>query len=183
MQKTVLLIIVTSFIANFSYGQLSKGVWLFGGNASFSSLNNSSTVTVQYKQTNIQITPVVGYFLADKFAVGLCPSLIYGSNTVASTSTTLAIGPFTRYYFLNSENIFNLFAEGSYLYGSITNKGQASSNSNTFSISGGPVLYFNSSVALEFTLGYSMQKAVGFTGTNNEIRFGIGFKFNLEKEK
>jgi len=183
MQKTILLIIVATFIADFSYSQLSKGVWLFGGSASFSSLKSSSTASIQSKQTNLEISPFFGYFVADKFAIGLKPSLVYGSNSIANTNTTFGVGPFTRFYFLNYEKVFNLFAEGSYLYGSITGKGQVSSNSNTFSISGGPVLYFNNSVGLEFTLGYSISKIVGFTGTNKELGFGIGFKFHLEKEK
>lgn len=120
----------------------------------------------------------------DKFAVGLNPSLTYGSNNVANTSTIITIGPFVRYYFLKTENIFNLFAEGSYAYGSNTGKGQGKGQHlNIFSFSGGPVLYFNSSVGLEFTIGYSTTKVVGFSGTNNEIRFGIGFKFHLEKDK
>jgi hypothetical protein len=140
-------------------------------------------LAIQYKQTDLQISPVAGYFAADKFAIGVRPSVIYASNTVASVNTTIGIGPFTRYYFLNSEKIFNLFAEGSYSYGIIYGKEGVSSRSNTFSFSGGPVLYFNSSVGLEFTIGYSMQKVVGFTGKNNEMRFGIGFQFYLEKEK
>ncbi len=92
------------------------------GSASFSQLQSSSTATVQFKQTTFQITPLVGYFLKDKFAVGLNPSLTYGSNNVANTNTIITIGPFVRYYFLKPENIINLFTQGSYAYGSNTGK-------------------------------------------------------------
>ena len=184
MQKTFLLIIAVCFLIKNANSQITKGNWLVGGSASFSSLKSSSTATLQFKQTNIQITPLVGYFLMDKFAVGLNPSLTYGSNNLANNSTIITIGPFVRYYFLKPENVFNLFTEGSYAYGSITGKGQGTGQRlNTYSISGGPVLYFNSSVGLEFIIAYSTTKIVGFSGINNEIRFGIGFQIHLEKEK
>ena len=138
----------------------------------------------KFKQTNFKITPLVGYFLKDKFAAGLNPSLTYVSNNVGSTSTIINIGPFVRYYFLDAENIVNLFAQSGYAYGSITGKGQQEGQHlNTFSFSGGPVVYFNSSVGLEFTIAYTTTKAAGFPGANNEIKFGIGFQIHLEKWK
>ena len=42
-------------------------------------------------------------------------------------------------------------------------------------------MYFNSSVGLEFIIAYTITKAVGFPGANNEIKFGIGFQIHLEK--
>ena len=182
MQKTFLLIIATCFIIKNANSQITKGNWLVSGSASFSQLQSSSTATVQFKQTNFQINPLVGYFVKDKFAVGLRPSLTYGSNNVANSNTIISIGPFIRYYFLKPENIINLFTEGSYTYGSSTGKGQTTGiKLNTFSFSGGPVLYFNSSLGLEFIITYSTTKVVGFPGTNNELRFGIGFQIHLEK--
>lgn len=184
MQKTILFILTIIIFSNTAYSQITKGNWLVGGSASFSRLQSSSTATLQFKQTNFQISPLMGYFVKDKFAVGLRPSLTYGSNTIANSSTIISVGPFVRYYLLKPENIFNIFTEGSYAYGSITGKGQGTGQRlNTFSFSAGPVLYFNSSVGLEFIIAYSTTKVVGFTGTNNEIRFGIGFQFHLEKDK
>jgi len=181
--KIIIILAAALLYLNQANSQITKGHWLIGGSASFSSLKSSSTSTAQFNQTDIQISPSIGYFFKDKFAGGLRPSLFYGSNTIANSSTVIGIGPFIRYYFLNPEHIFNLFAEGSYSYGNNSGNGQLSSRSNTFSISGGPVIYFNNSVGLEFTLAYSTLKAVGFTGNNNQLRFGIGFQFHLEKEK
>lgn len=42
--------------------QLTKGNWLLGGNASFSRLESSSTASVQSKQTDVQISPIAGFF-------------------------------------------------------------------------------------------------------------------------
>lgn len=183
MKKISILILSILFINLKANSQITKGNWLVGGSAFFSSLNSASTASARFKQTSIQITPLVGVFLKDKFAVGLTPSFTYGSNTIANSNTVISAGPFIRYYFLKPANIVNLFTQGSYSYGIISGKGQTSSKSNSFSISGGPVIYFNSSVGLEFTLNYSATKVVGFSGTNNEIKFGIGFQFHLEKEK
>ena len=179
MKKFIVLLLLACIACNITYCQITKGNWLVGGSANFSTIQYSSGASLHYKQTNFQISPTVGYFLKDKFAVGLRPSLSYGSNNLGNSSTVITIGPFVRYYFLKPETIFNLFTEGSYKYGTIS-RGQ---RLNTFSFAAGPVLYFNSSVGLEFTIGYSTTKVVGFTGSNNEMLAGIGFQFHLEKDK
>ena len=184
MKKTIIFILVSCFFIKIGHSQLLKGNWLIGGNANLSSLRSSSQASLQYNQKNIQISPVIGYFLGDKFVAGLRPSFIYGSNSVGSATTIIGIGPLVRYYLLSPENMFNLFTEAGYSYGNIKSKGGGSGQkSNTFSISGGPVLYFNSSVGLEFTFSYSTTKVVGFSGKNNELKFGIGFMFYLEKKE
>lgn len=183
MPKTILLIFISYSIITAVNSQITKGNWLVGGSASFSSLKSSSTAAAQFKQTNFQINPLIGYFIIDKFVTGLRPSFIYGSNNAGNSNTIIGIGPFTRYYFLKPERLVNLFTEASYSYGIIYGKRQVSSRSNTFSISGGPVVYFNSSVGLEFIVAYSTAKAVHFAGANNELKFGIGFQFHLEREK
>lgn len=185
MQKVILFIILSCFTIKNVQSQITKGNWLVGGSASFSQQNPSSTAIAMFKQTNFQITPVAGYFLLDKFAVGLNPSLEYEKVSLGpSTNTIISVGPFVRYYFLEADKIFNLFGQGSYAYGS--NKGKVQGRSqvektNNFSFSGGPVLYFNSSVGLELTVNYSTRKFVGFSGANKFLSYGIGFQIHLEK--
>ncbi len=185
MKKIILLIIVSVSISNMVNGQITNGNWMLGGNASFSSSKYGSTGGVQYSQTDIQVSPLIGYFAINNFAVGLKPSLIYGSyNSSANGTTNFSVGPFTRYYFLKPENRVNVFTEGAYAYGISKAKNEsAATKLNTFSISAGSVVYFNSSVGLEFTLGYTTTKIVGHTGNNSVIRLGIGFQFHFEKEK
>lgn len=185
MKKIASLTTLISFLAFTSNSQITKNNWLLSGSANFSTQKNSSTASLQYKQTDIQISPTIGYFILDKFAAGLRPSLIYGKNNLvanAKPTTIFLIGPFIRYYLLQPEKVFNLFLESGYSYGNIANQG-SDSKQNTFSLSGGPVLYFNTAVGLEFTIGYTTTKIVDFEGSNNAIRFGIGFQFHLEKEK
>jgi hypothetical protein len=183
MKKTILLFLILSIFYNDANSQITKGNWLVGGNATFSRLQNSSTASAQFKQTNFEIRPLLGYFLKDKFAIGIDPSLTFASNNILNTNTIITIGPFFRYYFLDTDNRVNLFAETGYDYGSITGKGQGKGQHlNTFLFSGGPVIYFNTSVGLEFIIAYSTTKIVGFSGYNNKIQFGIGFQIHLEKE-
>ncbi len=75
MKKSILLFLIAFIFCNNANCQITKGNWLVGGNATFSRLKNSSTASAQFKQTNFEIRPLLGYFLKDKFAVGLDPSL------------------------------------------------------------------------------------------------------------
>lgn len=179
--KGILISIITLFFLG-AKAQITKKNWLVGGKATFSSLKSSSTAYVQFKQTNVQISPLVGYFVIDKLAFGLKPSFTYGSNNIANTSTVISVGPLARYYWLDPEKIFNLFTEIDYAYGSNTGKGQGKGQHlNIFSFSAGPVIYFNNSVGLEFSIGYATTKVVDFIGRNNEIKIGLGFQIHLEK--
>ena len=164
-------------------GQVTKGNWLLSGNASFASQKNSSGATLRYNQTDLQISPAVGYFVIDKLAFGLRPTFTYGKNNLVSSGqpqTIFALGPFVRYYLLQTERPFNIFADGSYAYTSLSQGSE--SRQHTFSFAAGPVLYFNTTVGLEFTVGYSTTKVVNFSGSNNSIRIGLGLQIHLEKE-
>ena len=138
---------------------------------------------VRYKQTNIQISPVIGYFIKDKLTTGVKPSLISGNNSITNSTLIFNIGPFVRYYFLNKEKVANIYSEISYSYGTISNSGQTGQHLNSFSISFSPVIFFNSAVTLEFPISYTSSKVMGFAGLNTELKFGAGFMFHLEKEK
>ena len=93
------------------------------------------------------------------------------------------IGPFGRYYLLNTTNNYNVVSEVSYQLG-LFNAGAQKGKLSTFSALLGPVIYFNKSVGLEFLLGYSYSKE-DVEQANKEIRKGfqiaIGFQIHLEK--
>lgn len=179
--KKIICPFIAILLFTVSHSQITKGNWLVGGSASFSKTDYKTDVSGQYKRTDLSISPSIGYFVADKLALGLSPSLVYGKailSTNTGSSTVFKIGPFARYYFLQADRPFNLFAEGNYAYGVISGTGQ---KQHTYSIEAGPVLYFNSSVGLEFMFGYSTTKFVGYSGRDNVLQFGIGFQIHLEK--
>lgn len=172
--------------------QLDKKTWLVGGSGSFYSYNvedNSTTYSSQSKYTQIDISASIGYFIMDKLALGLRPTISSVKGSVTSTgglSTNVQrywIGPFGRYYFLNKEKQYNILTDVSFQTG-FFGGGLAKGKLSTFSALTGPVIYFNSSIAMEFLLGYSYSKE-DVEQANKEIRkglqIGIGFQFHLEK--
>lgn len=179
-KKTCLTILLVFNFYSITYCQLTKGNWLLSGSANLSMLKYGSEASIKFKQTNLLIAPSVGYFLMDKLALGIRPSLIYGSNNIGNSEKVFSVGPFIRYYLLKTEGLFNLLTEGGYYYGTYQSSGI---KQNVFSFAAGPVLYFNSSVGLEFLIGYSTTKIAHFDGVNNALQFGIGLQFNLEKDK
>ena len=184
MQKTLLLII-TSFIINSAKSQITKGNWLVGGAGHLSS--QIETINeIKAKGFSYSISPNVGYFFVDKFAGGIKASVSYTKLTFnggLSKSTQVGLGPFIRYYFLHAENRINILAESSYQY--LHGKGNSgqSDNSNTFTFTAGPVIYFNSSVGLELTGNYELYNNK-FSITNAKTFYvNIGFQIHLENNK
>ena len=198
--KTTVLFLLSILTIKYSTGQITKHNWLVGGTGFFNSTtyNNDAGVPGR-KISTIQLTPDIGYFIADKFAAGLKLGFSSSRNTISgqnslTKNTTYSFGPFVRYYFLPTDKQLNLLIDGSYQYG-IERGGGASAPSgqplnfsitqyekNTFSISAGPVVYFNSSVGLEFLIGYTTSKYVKYNGNNNTILVGIGLQVHLEKD-
>lgn len=191
MKKISILALSIVFI-NFKVNcQITKGNWMIGGNATFAS-NNVQALGTTNKYTEIQLLPNAGYFFADKLAAGLKSDIGFyiDRNSTLSGSTGRAshylFGPFARYYFLEQSNRINLFAEANYEYG-IYRAGNSVSHSTTnfynYTFLAGPVLYFNQSVGIEFTLGYYHNKAINIDNSKNSFQMGLGLQVHLEKDK
>lgn len=179
-----------------AHAQLTKGNWLVGGTGNFLSSKNtytSPTYSSSSDRVDIKISPNIGYFITDKFAVGLRPSFskykeqVDGAGGLTANISRFEFGPFARYYFLQSDKQYNILMDVSYQYGIYYNK-PTKGNINTLSASAGTVIFFNSSVGLEFLLGYYSRKEVLPLTTNGEnttdqkgFQIGIGFQIHLEK--
>lgn len=149
-QKNKWIFIIALFLSTITQGQITKGIWLVGGSANFSSANGetiSNTGTQKSIFLDISASPNIGYFIADKFAVGLKPSFTYSKADYGglindgvqvagggySHITWFDFGPFIRYYFLPTDNRINVFAEGNYSHGTAnTNPGKGKRNSYSF---------------------------------------------------
>ncbi len=196
--KRLLLTAFTGLLISYSAtSQITKGTWLVGGSGSLYSYNENYS-TPNYNQTsiytNIDITASAGYFMIDKFAIGLRP--YFSSNKGEATSPgggstnsyQLAIGPFARYYFLNTEKQFNILVDVGYQFGINKYLGALHENGkiNNLSIMGGSEVLFNSTVGMEILLGYSqkiisIENAPGaFNSTKNGLQISIGFVLHLE---
>ena len=185
MRKCFYLPILLVFPVFNASAQLAKGNWLIGGNASFSSAKYINTVAASYSQIDIRISPMIGYFIIDKLPVGIRPGFSYTKTTLGTDyvgTRTFNMGPFVRYYFLPLESRVNLLSEVSYQRQISKLKDNPVVSRNGLSVLAGPVLYFNTSVAMEFTVGYSIGKFVGDAGSRNRtIQAGIGVQVYLEK--
>ena len=171
------------------HSQITKNNWLVGGTASYSSSTTiNSYNNEENRVTRWGIAPNLGYFILDKFAIGLNPGISFTKSNWSfgeSHVTFYNIAPFARYYFLETEKTLNLFLQGSTGYSfsrakNYTNPLQKSSYFS-YSISGGPVLYFNTSVGLEFTGSYNHLRSIEEKAGNNSFIFGIGLQVHLER--
>ncbi|HTO34786.1 MAG TPA: hypothetical protein VLZ72_00990 [Flavobacterium sp.] len=82
--------------------------------------------------------------------------------------------------------MINVFSQAGYRYGINYAQGKKTSTNNAFDIKAGTVVFFNSSVALEFTAEYHIDRSKS-TNNNSSHQFnyfvlGLGFQIHLEKE-
>jgi hypothetical protein len=189
--KLSFLLFLIAFTTN-SFSQLTKNTWLVGGNAKFYSYNSeysSPTYNSTAKYTQIDLSAPIGYFVADKVAFGIKPTFSSTKGKVTSPgglSTNVQrywIGPYGRYYLLNKEQPYNIVTEAGYQFG-FFGGGLLKGNLSTFSASAGPVIYFNTTVGIEFLLGYSYIRE-DVENYQKEVRKGfqiaVGFQIHLEK--
>ncbi len=197
MKKLFLLLILTTAYS-MAQCQLNKGIWLVGGSGSFYSYNRDYQIppnSVQYKQIDASLSPSIGYFIINKFVLGLRPSFTWSkSEGVSSTGNVsggkgnnswLELGPFARWYFLQKDKNYNIAGDASYHYGIQSNFGLETGHGNTFKFLIGPEFYFNSSIGIELLLGYNYRKENYNDGTSNLYKgflTTIGFQLHLEKE-
>lgn len=182
--KNFTLILFVLLIANPpSYSQITKRNWMVGGNGTFSSTKSESSSVSNTTRTYLRIEPNVGYFFIDKLAAGIKGVIDYERVKFGSTSnskqTYYSIGPFARYYFLPTDKQANVFSEADY-YRSVLHPGDDASNG--YSALLGTVIYFNSSVGLEFTAGYSITNYTKSDIKYKIFQLGLGFQIHLEKD-
>ena len=166
--------------------QITKGNWLAGGSACFSSQDQTLN-SYEVKGIQIRVSPVAGHFFKDRIAGGLRLNGWYNSvrinNTDPDRVTAIGIGPFLRYYFLPNYNRINILANASYLNETRLDDGPGDeTRSSSYTLSAGPVIFFNSSVGLEFTLNYDVYKSNANTSLAKTLFFAIGFQVHLKKE-
>lgn len=200
--KNFYFILLLSFSTTNSSAQLEKGTKLVGGSGTFYSYtenySNNQSYSQTAKYTNIDLNVTMGYFIIDKLVVGLKPSYssfkgeVVSSNAGSGGKTNsykIAVGPFTRYYFLKNEKPLNVLAEASYqmginkFLGVLKEKGR----SNTFSFLVGPEIFFNDTAGLEFLFGYTNKlvtidnSAGAFENKKSGLQISIGITLHLDK--
>ena len=191
--RYLLFLFALSFYTTIAFGQLTKGNWLVGGNGELyqdTENYNSSTFKFDGQYTEINVSANIGYFVMDRLAFGLKPtfSSIKGEGINGSGSSTNLqkywFGPFARYYFLNKKKKYNILIDASYQFGTLASGGKKIENKQrNLSLLVGPVIYFNSSVGLEFLMGYNniINNLDGTESTSKRFQIVIGFQIHLIK--
>ncbi|GGE13623.1 outer membrane beta-barrel protein [Psychroflexus salis] len=188
MKKIYALLILISITAS-TNAQITEGNWLVGGNLSFINSNSKTTFNNQVQKTGgskFDMQTNLGYFLVDKFVLGLTPSFNYTFFKNDPNTYSFLIGPFVRYYFLKSDNLINFFSHVEYQYGNYYSEGNKLAYNSNFSVKAGPSVFFNNSVAIEFTVEYQQlnfrtKSNPQTTIQDSNLIFSIGFQIHLIK--
>jgi outer membrane protein len=158
MKKTITVIcLLFTVTVGYVKAQTSAGNMMVGGGFSIESESQQSNSDVG--SSSVTFTPNFGYFIADGFALGL--SLNIGSSTVDEGAdktkySTLAVGPYARYYKFTSNENFAFFGQATFLVGStnvdVTPGGERKGSFVQFAISPGFSYFFNKHWALDLQL-------------------------------
>jgi long-subunit fatty acid transport protein len=176
--KTITLFFFIVFAMTMTLNaQITKGIWLLGGSGEYSNLTYKFDNDTKSKIERVTIKPNVGYFIKEKFALG--GALRFEHQDIFYT---YGIGLFTRYYFLEPDKTFNLFAQVHYDYVyTVSDIDRASQNSTShfYGVRAGQVVFFNRTVGLEVAIEYERGKLPN--GISDNIKAVIGFQIHLEK--
>jgi len=157
--------------------QINQGQWMVGGNVNFSSQKQGSA-----KETHINFTPDAGYFFINNLAGGLHMNISSDKPDGGDATTFFTVAPFVRYYFLPAGQQVNIFADGSYGFGS-GKVGGNSASINYYEIMAGPAVFLSPHTALEFSLFYKSLGGKFYEGGGsdrwNAFGVNIGFQIHL----
>ncbi|MGJ8666902.1 MAG: autotransporter outer membrane beta-barrel domain-containing protein [Patiriisocius sp.] len=200
--KKIAIVIFTVFsvinmISQENITQIEKGSIFLNGTVGFNSIRTSTEQNeignVKMGQDlNINLNPKIGYFVANKFVVGLQLNIDsnkferFQSGGASETSkfTTLNVGPFLRYYIFDG-----LFGEGSVGFGSYKNKfeddREFKSNLFQYNLGIGYAIFIGKSLSVEPLLRY--QRAIskpdsapdGFKNIASSLQFAISLSAYL----
>jgi outer membrane protein len=118
--KKIILTVAAVFAMTFANAQekeakgfgFSEGNVFLEGNLSYSSTNDKNS---EVKTSNLSFNPKVGYFISDKFAVGINLGIGSGKTTEPNEddikTSNFNVGAFGRYYFLDLGERFKTYTE------------------------------------------------------------------------
>ncbi len=202
MNKRVSVLFYLLFICITVNSQITKGNWLIGGSVNFNSTKeNSEAIAIRKNSVSTLFSGNVGYFIANNLVSGIKINYLYSFQKYAPAQDSsyhqfkdqfLEVGPFVRYYFLNTNNNkrINIFSELNYNYGFNWEKTYFENknyyyyfNSKRITPLMGCAVYFNENIAIEFTFGYTFYNYKSYVNSlsiyTNSIITGIGFQCHL----
>lgn len=182
MKKLILgAIVLASSIFNNANAQIQQDNWMVGGQVS------------NFKFTNgfeMSLTPQVGYFVKDNWAVGtqVGVSVISPKGSDAGTQTNWTVGAFSRYYFGPNEinsllKNGRFFAEGSAGFGGNNSSKSTSTNGVDLGIGAGYSYFITRNVSLDGLLKFNAIVGGGSSNAKGNLGLNIGFQIYLPTAK
>lgn len=152
----------------------AQGDIIVEGNLSFGT-STDEVDTYEEKNSNFNFNPKAGYFISDKFAVGI--ELGVGSSKYEETDTGYSYeetansfngGVFARYYFLELGKRFKTYAEAGVGFGSEKweNDGEEVRKDTGFGV--GVDLGINYFVTERFAINFGLTDLLSFNSTKSE---------------
>ena len=155
MKKVLLAVVILVGLSTVANAQTSKGTWLLGGSAGYSSYGNSSSWS---------LSPSVGGFVKDNLAIG-AELNIQGFSSTTQTS----IGAWVKPYFGGSETN-KWFAKG--MLGSLA---WGNESKFAYQVGFGNATFLNKSVALEVSANYAKFADINDGQFDLKVGFQIHF--------
>ncbi len=181
MKTIKLIFIAIIFFTINTNAQITKGNWMVGGSASLKAYKSENVTNGSIENYNyITLYPDFGYFIIDKFAVGVASEFEYTRFDGGANAKGYYVGPFARYYFLKPEKTVNVFGQVNFGYGETINYQNSKFPFRDYGFKAGTAIFFNTSVALEMALEYNKAN-VNSTLDTNFYQFVIGLQIHLEK--
>jgi opacity protein-like surface antigen len=184
MKKKSLFIILFLCICWQMNAQIQKGTRTLGGSVGFSSTTATSTTTLTGYPTKessssssyLSLAPKGGIMLTDNVMVGAeIDFSISGRGGQSSSTTTIGLLPFGRYYFPAGDK-FYVFGEFALGFGSSSN-GSASASVTTWHIGPGASYFIKDNIAIEAELNFNSTKYKDASQAINTTTLGIGLQF------
>ncbi len=179
MKKIILL--TNLFYSLTINAQLTKNYWLVGGDMNYEKYQSKIERNNNYSNfiTNIKS----GTFVIDKLVLGINLNLIAFSEKYTQPDGSISkrkqsnfsLGPFVRYYILNTEKTFNLFIN--------SKLGFKKNKEIEFEQGIGIVYFLNSSTGIELSGGYNFISSNYTNQSYNRILLKLGIQFHLIKDE
>lgn len=180
MKKTIFATLLLGLgLASTANAQIQQGNWMVGAQVADVKFTNGFTMS---------LTPQVGYFVKDNWAVGGRVNVSVADVTDGGTSTNIDLGAFTRYY-LGSGEIAELtkngrfFAQGDVGFSGINQSHGATTNGVGLGIGAGYAYFITPNVGLEGLLRFAGVAGGGNSNFNGNLGLGIGFQIYLPGSK
>jgi hypothetical protein len=173
--------------------QISKGDYLIGGNGSFKRYTSELPDATRAKTTLIGFSTDAGRFFLNRFAAGISANIQYGNHRYERDSVQsspsglidLGVGPFARYYFLNTTSKVNLLMDGRtgwrFSRSSVYRGDRFNYYGQYFDIYAGPAFFLSKFASLELLVGYSRFKSKGRDAKFREFSSRAGLHLHFPR--